>query len=136
MIEEYMNVKIAVDEILKTNTVIKRKKKNEFDKKRELFCHVINSIEGLNLRSTLAFTDLQLDLEKYDDKFFEIIDSLIYINFGKECSELIAFYLYNRINPDGTMNPVIDEDGGEIFLSSPYELYELLIRVNPKLYDV
>jgi len=34
------------------------------------------------------------------------------------------------------MNPVIDEDGGEIFLSSPYELYELLIRVNPKLYDV
>jgi hypothetical protein len=136
MIEEYMNVKSAVDEILKTNTVIKRKKKNESDKKRELFCHVINSIEGLNLRSTLAFTDLQLDLEKYDDKFFEIIDSLLYINFGKECSELIAYYLYNRINPDGTMNPVIDEDGGEIFLSSPYELYELLIRVNPKLYDV
>jgi hypothetical protein len=135
MIEDYKEIKNAVDEILKTSSVIRRKKKNESDKKRELFCHVINSIEQLNIRGTLAFADLQLDMEKYDEKFFEVIDSLIYISFGKECAELISFYLWNRVNNDGTINPVLDENGEEIMIENPYELYEILSKINPKLYD-
>jgi hypothetical protein len=135
MIEDFKEIKTAVDELLKTTAVIRRKKKNESDKKRELFCHVINSIEELNIRGSLAFADLQLDLEKYDEKFFEVIDSLIYISFGKECSELISFYLWNRVNTDGTINPVLDEDGNEIFIENPYELYDIICKINPKLYD-
>ncbi len=133
MIEEFKEVKLAVDDILKTNSVIRRKKKNESDKKRELFCNVINSIESLNLRGTLAFADLQLDFEKYDERFFEVIDALIYINFGRECSEVISFYLWNRVNGDGTINPIMDEDGQEIFLETPYQLYDLLTKINPKI---
>jgi len=131
--EEYKEVKLAVDEMLKINSVVRRKKKQEADKKRELFCGVINSIEQLNIRGTLALADLNLDLGSYDEKFFEVIDALIYINFGKECTELISFYLWNRINPDGTINPILSDDGGEIYLSSPYELYDLLMKINPKL---
>jgi hypothetical protein len=135
MIEDYKEIKIAVDEILNSSCVIRRKKRNEHDKKRELFCGVINSIEELNIRGSLAFADLQLDMEKYDEKFFEVIDSLVYISFGKECSELIGFYLWNRINDDGTINPIIDQDDNEIYLESPYELYDLLVKVNPKLHE-
>ena len=131
--EEYKEVKLAVDEMLKINSVVRRKKKQEADKKRELFCGVINSIEQLNIRGTLALADLNLDLGSYDEKFFEVIDALIYINFGKECTELISFYLWNRMNPDGTINPILSDDGGEIYLSSPYELYDLLMKINPKL---
>jgi hypothetical protein len=133
MIEEYKEIKNAVDEILKTKSVIRRKKRNEADKKRELFCHVVNSIEQLNIRGTLAFADLQLDFEKYDEKFFEIIDSLIYISFGKDCSELIGFYLWNRVNIDGTINPIMNEEGEEIILETPYDLYDLLTKINPKI---
>ena len=133
MVEDYKEIKRAVDEILKTSSVIRRKKRNESDKKRELFMYIINSIEQLNIRGTLAFADLQLDMEKYDEKFFEVIDSLIYISFGKECSELIGFYLWNRVNPDGTINPILDEEGVEIFLETPYDLYNLLLKINPKI---
>ena len=135
MIEDFKEIKNAVDEILKTSSVVRRKKRNESDKKRELFCHVINSIEHLNIRGSLAFADLQLDMEKYDEKFFEVIDSLIYISFGKECAELISFYLWNRVNNDGSINPVLDETGEEIIIQNPYELYEILSKINPKLYD-
>jgi hypothetical protein len=133
MVEDYKEIKRAVDEILKTSSVIRRKKRNESDKKRELFMYIVNSIEQLNIRGTLAFADLQLDMEKYDEKFFEVIDSLIYISFGKECSELIGFYLWNRVNPDGTINPILDEEGVEIFLETPYDLYNLLLKINPKI---
>ena len=129
-IEEYKEVKLAVDELLKTSSVVRRKKKQESDKKRELFCSVINSIEHLNIRGTLVFADLQLDMEKYDEKFFEVIDALIYINFGKDKSELISFYLWNRVNSDGSINPIFDESGGEIFINTPYELYDLLCKMN------
>ena len=135
MIEDYREVKLAVDKILQTNSVIRRKKRNESEKKRELFCSVINSIEELNIRGSLAFADLQLDMEKYDEKFFEVIDSLIYISFGKECAELIGFYLWNRINQDGTINPIMTETEEEIFLESPYQLYDLLSKINPKLHE-
>jgi hypothetical protein len=135
MIEDFKEIKTAVDELLKTTAVIRRKKKNESDKKRELFCHVINSIEELNIRGSLAFADLQLDLEKYDEKFFQVIDSLVYISFGKESSELISFYLWNRVNTDGSINPVLDEDGNEIFIENPYELYDIICKINPKLND-
>jgi hypothetical protein len=135
MIEDYREVKLAVDKILQTSSVIRRKKRNEAEKKRELFCSVINSIEELNIRGSLAFADLQLDMEKYDEKFFEVIDSLIYINFGKECAELIGFYLWNRVNQDGTINPIMTETEEEIFLESPYQLYDLLEKINPKLHE-
>jgi hypothetical protein len=135
MIEDYKEVKLAVDKILQTSSVIRRKKRNEAEKKRELFCSVINSIEELNIRGSLAFADLQLDMEKYDEKFFEVIDSLIYINFGKECAELIGFYLWNRVNQDGTINPIMTETEEEIFLESPYQLYDLLEKINPKLHE-
>lgn len=135
MIEDYREVKLAVDKILQTSSVIRRKKRNESEKKRELFCSVINSIEELNIRGSLAFADLQLDMEKYDEKFFEVIDSLIYISFGKECAELIGFYLWNRINQDGTINPIMTETEEEIFLESPYQLYDLLSKINPKLHE-
>lgn len=135
MIEDYREVKLAVDKILQTSSVIRRKKKNESEKKRELFCSVINSIEELNIRGSLAFADLQLDMEKYDEKFFEVIDSLIYISFGKESAELIGFYLWNRINPDGTVNPILTDTEEEIYLESPYQLYDLLLKINPKLHE-
>jgi len=135
MIEDFKEIKLAVDDILKTSSVVRRKKKNESDNKRELFCHVMNSIEQLNIRGSLAFADLQLDMEKYDERFFEVIDALIYINFGRECSELISFYLWNRINADGTINPVLDQDGNEIIIEDPYQLYDICQKVNPKLAD-
>jgi hypothetical protein len=47
----------------------------------------------------------------------------------------VSFYLFERINPeDGTINPVlIEETGEEVFLENPYDLYNLMRRINPKI---
>jgi hypothetical protein len=133
MTEEYREVKSAVDNILKINSVLRRKKKTESDKKRELFVQIINNIESTNIRSTLVYTDFSLDFQKYDELFYEIIDSLIYIGFGKDCSDLISFYLWDRINTDNTINPVIDDLGNEIFIENAYELWDLITKINSKI---
>jgi len=78
------------------------------------------------------YIDLQLDFTTYDESFLDIIDALIILHFGKEGAELIAYYLWDRVNPDGTINALLSEDGVEIILETVNDLWNLLLRVNPK----
>ncbi len=74
----------------------------------------------------LLGNDLQLDFTSYDEKFYLVIDSLFHLHFGKEASELIFFYLYERTNPDGTTNGLQNDEGEIIELTSPTDLWYLL----------
>lgn len=133
MEKEYKQVQLAVDEILGTKTLIRRKRKSVLDKKRELFFNVIVMMEEIFVRQNLVYADLNLDFTNYDEKFFTIIDMLLYMNFGKQCMELIGFYLYDRVNADGTMNPIIVNDKDEVILHNPTDLWNLMCKVNPKI---
>jgi hypothetical protein len=70
--------------------------------------------------------DYGVNMARYDEPFFQIIDSLIYLHFGKEASELIMFYLYERVNPDGTVNDILDENNNPVPLTSVEDLWELI----------
>ena len=132
-LNEFRNIQNAVDKILNVKTVTKRKKKNESEKKRELFFQIIQSIDELHIRQNLLYADIRVDFSSYDEQFFNIIDQLLDISFGTKGAHLIGFYLYDRINPDGSINPILTEDGREILLQDPYQLWELLKALNPKL---
>ena len=125
MEKEYKQVQLGVDSILGTKTLIRRKRKSVLDKKRELFFNVIVMMEELFVRQNLVYADLNLDFSNYDEKFFTIIDMLLYMNFGKQCMELIAFYLYDRVNADGTINALLVNDDEELFLNNPTDLWNL-----------
>jgi hypothetical protein len=132
---KFREIQNAVDQLLNVKSIAKRKKKNDNEKKRESFFQIIQTIEELNIRQNLLYADMKIDFSTYDEKFFTIIDSLIQINFGKHCSELIGFYLYDRFADDGSINPILTEDGREIFLNNPYELWDLMKLVNKKIID-
>lgn len=134
MEENYNKVKLAIDELLGVSSVIKRKKKTDADKKMEIFKQIITLMEEVQTRSYISHFDLNIDMTNYDEKFHQIIDALIYIAYGKQCYELISFYIYERINPeDQSINPVILDSGEEMMLTNPYELYNLMKMVNPKI---
>lgn len=133
--QQFGGLKSAIDELLNSNSLIRKKRRSEADKKMELFNQIMNSIEEVNARSFLVNYESGIDTIKYDEKFLEIIDALMYISYGKECYDLISFYLFERVNKDdGTINPVIIEETGQhIILNSPYELYNLMKSINPKI---
>lgn len=133
MENEFKQIQLGVDSILGTKTIIRRKKKSNSDKKREVFYNIINMMEELSVRESLMYADFNLDLSNYDEKFYSVIDTLLFMHFGKQGIELISFYLYDRLNSDGTINPVLTDDDKEIILNTPYDLWNLLCQVNPKL---
>ena len=119
-------IKRSIDEIIGVDTFLKRKKKSEEDIQRVRFETIIQTLEEVEVRGMILENDLNIDFTSYDEKFYLVIDSLFNLHFGKEASELIFFYLYDRMNPDGTMNEVMDSDENVIPLSTPSELWELV----------
>ena len=132
MDQHLTEIQSAINEILNVKSLIRRKKKTQTDKKRELFISIMNSIEQLTNRQTLMYADLQLDYTKYNEPFLDTIDALIFLHFGKEASEVIGYLLYERLNPDGSVNPLLDQNGNEVVLTNAGDLWNLLLKLNPK----
>ena len=125
-------IQLAINNILNVKSLIRRKKKTQSDKRKELFISIINSIEQIINRQTLMYAELQLDFASYDEAFLDTIDALIILHFGKEGEEVVGYYLWERINADGSINPLLDENDNVILLETATDLWNLLLKLNPK----
>ena len=127
--EGYHDIKKAVDALLKINSTVKRKKKAYIDKQKDLFTSIILALQAAQTRTILTQTELKLDFSTYDEMFLQIIDSLILLHFGKEGYELISFYLYEKFNPDGTVNDLFDDNDELIPSDTPEDIWNLLMKL-------
>ena len=125
-------VKASLEGITGADLSLKRKRKTEKDVNREVFEKIILALEKASVRSSIIGGDFQLDFTEYDETFYEIIDNLILMHFGKEASELIFFYVYERINPDGSVNALADVNGDIVPMNGPSDLWELIDYIKNK----
>jgi hypothetical protein len=119
-------VKQTLETMIGTDLSLKRKKKNEYDLNKEQFEKIIIALERANIRTALVGTEFEIDLSKYDETFYEIIDNLLVMHFGKQASEVIFFYVYERMNPDGSVNELRDINDNPVILNNPTDLWELV----------
>jgi hypothetical protein len=132
MEEHTQGIKTSIESIIGSDTVLKRKKKTEEDISREMFEKAILTMEEIQVRSTLLHNEMKLDLYSYDEKFYEVIDRLFTLHFGREATEIIFFYVYERLNPDGSVNQLLDENNLPIPLENPTDLWNLVNHVKNK----
>jgi len=125
----YDDIKKAVDQLLKITSTVKRKKKAYIDKQKDLFISIIIALQAAQTRTVLTQTELRLDFSTYDEMYLQIIDSLILLHFGKEGFELISWYLYEKINPDGTFSEIQNADGEIIPSDTPEDIWNVLVNV-------
>ena len=114
-------VRQTLETMIGTDLSLKRKKKSEHDLNKELFEKIIIALERANIRTALVGTEFEID-----ETFYEVIDNLMIMQFGKQASEVIFFYVYERMNPDGTINELRDLNDIPIILNSPTDLWDLI----------
>ena len=124
--ERTQGIKKSIEDIIGSDTVLKRKRKTEEDINRESFEKIILLMDQIQTRGVLLQADLGLDYSNYDEKFYEIIDRLFQMHFGREAAEVIFFYAYERINPDGSVNTLADVNGDIVPMNGPSDLWELI----------
>lgn len=119
-------VKQTLEEMIGTDLSLKRKRQTEQNLNKELFEKIILALEKANVRSILVGTEFDIDLSKYDEMFYEVIDNLIVMSLGKAAAEVIFFYVYERMNPDGSINELRDINNNPMILNSPSDLWDLI----------
>ena len=125
--QEYIEkLQEQINLIIGTKSTLKRRKKTDEDTQRDLFINTIPLLEHVANRGTMMFADYGMDLSSYDEPYFKIIDSLLYLHFGKEAGDIIMFYVYERTNPDGTINYLTDNSGNVVPLEKIEDLWELV----------
>lgn len=125
----YDDIKKAIDALLKINSTVKRKKKAYVDKQKDLFTGIIMALQAVQTRTILTQTELKLDFSSYDEMFLQVIDSLILLHFGKEGYEVISFYLWEKFNPDGSVNDLLDEDENVIPSETIEDIWNILLKI-------
>jgi hypothetical protein len=131
--EEHTNgIKKSIETIIGADTVLKRKRKSEEDIHRDEFIKIIQTMDEIQVRSNIINIDLKLSFYEYDEKFYEVIDRLFTLQYGKEATELIFFYIYERLNPDGTVNSLQDSEGNDIIINTPFDLWFIVDKLRKK----
>lgn len=129
----YKNIQDAVNELLNVGSYIKRQRKRKEDKQKDLFIQSINMLEDIISRSKLIYSDFELDMSAYEERFYLVIESLMYMYFGKDVFELLSFYLWERLDENGSVTPILDEHDNEYYIESANQLWDIIVRMNPKL---
>jgi hypothetical protein len=128
-------LKQSLDQLLQADTSIKRKNKTTFFKKKDLFINIVNHYEAAITKSYLLEKDFKIDTSKYEENFHQVIDSFILLSFGKEVYQLLSFYFYKRINPDGSVNKLVLPNEEELDISNAEELWSLIVKIKPDIFN-
>jgi hypothetical protein len=124
------NVKISVDKILGQETTTRKAKRSADDHRRIAFCRIINNLLRVEERAIMLDEIHDLNLAKYEQPFFDVIEDLLALHFSKEQMKLINFFLYDRYSADGSLLCLTNnETGDELKLDSPEQLWEILKNV-------
>jgi hypothetical protein len=118
-----------INQLIGTESTVKRRKKTKEDTQREIFLTTIPLLEHILTRGVMLESDYGFNTIRYDEPFYQIIDSLIYLHFDEDAAELIMFYLYERLNPDGTANEVLDVNGDVVSLENAEDLWTLVQQI-------
>lgn len=128
-------LKKALEDLLQANISLEHKSKSKSEEKKKLFLTFLNQTENALVKSTLLQEDFKIDMSRYEETFYQIVDSVILLAWGQEVYEIIYWYLYDRKTPDGEETYLIDNRTEEkIYIKNAEELYELLVTTAPKIF--
>ena len=105
---------------------------------KQMFIELIDTFSMAHQRSLSVEKEHGLKLEKYDGLFFLLIENLFYHHYGEWQTELILWYVYDRLDDKENTIPMLllDELTGkesEIYIENANELYTFIQGIKRKL---
>lgn len=99
-------------------------------KEKEIFIENVDLLEQCIKRAEALAVGLSIDLIDYEDPFWVVIENMFLLMYGEVVYELVFWYLYDRIDEDGKLNPLIFEEEGkepkEIKIKNSSDLWKFI----------
>jgi hypothetical protein len=80
--------------------------KSKEKKIKELFMSIVDTLECKFHSSTALFTEFNIDIFRYEEDYYKIIENLLLLHFGLWKTELILWYVYEGKDENGTPNSI------------------------------
>ena len=117
----------SINDILGIKSGLIKKRPSVKEKRRELFNTVLTGLAHINGRSLGLKHDYHIDFIEYDEPFFNVIESLLDLQFNKQQKSIIEWYLYDKILPTGEILILTNQKTGkEIPTETPDDIWKLV----------
>ena len=112
---------------------LEESKTSKVKKEKEIFVENVTLLEQCFKRVDDIHEHLGIDLYMYEEPFLQIIENLFLIKYGETVSEIVFWYLYERIGDDGVIHPLIYEEENkepiELIIKTPTDLWKFVDKL-------
>ena len=120
--EEIKYIKKVFDTVLGANTTVKDNIKATESTVFEIL--IQKADDSLNLEDKLG--EMDIDITKITDPLWFVIENQFKLIYGEEATEIIMWYLMERLDEDNNVMALEDEDENKIILNKPIDLWKYL----------
>tara|TARA_R100000657_G_C4661116_1_gene104893 strand:+ start:549 stop:950 length:402 start_codon:yes stop_codon:yes gene_type:complete len=90
-------------------------KDNISENEEKLFILIVEQLEKSKKLEDKTM-ELGFEFKPLVDPLWIVIENMLKLQFGLDTTELIMFYLYERIGPDGKVIPLVEEESDKKFI--------------------
>ena len=100
-------------------------------KEKHFFFDIITELCQLEAKSQMI-SSAGVNVMEYEDGFLKVINLLLEKYFGEAKAQIIMWWVFESINPEGNVSALVDENKKEHIINTPQELYKFLKRYDGK----
>ena len=103
----------------------------QIDVSKSIFSLIIHELETLNNNEHNIFENTKIDLSSITDGYISVIEKLFMLSFGEQAYEIIIWYLFHRVAPDGTIIKLENQQGETFEINTPEQLWDFITTKLP-----
>ena len=110
---------------------IQENKKSTKLKEKNFFFDIITELCQMEAKSQIISSS-GINVMEYEEGYLKVINALLKKHFGEAKTQIIMWWVFESINPEGEVSALVDENKKEHILNTPEELYKFLKRYDEK----
>jgi hypothetical protein len=132
MLKQMENKKFkTLSELLGKGIGVAKSVKSTKKEEEKFFMELMENMCQIEAVSAVLGT-VGINISKYDTPYVRSIRMLMEKHYGEIKTEIILWWVFDSISPDGEVYPLLDEDNERHVLKTPHQLYKFLKRYDGK----
>ena len=110
---------------------IQENKKSTKLKEKQFFIDLLAELCQMEAKSQIL-SSTGINTMEYEEGYLKIINVLLEKYFGEAKTQIIMWWVFESINPEGEVSALVDENKKEHIINTPDELYKFLKKYDEK----
>lgn len=120
-----------LSELVGKHGKVKENEKSAKKKEEQFFLYFIENLCQIEAINAVLDT-VGVHVSKYDTPYIRSMRMIMERYYGELKTEIILWWVFESITPDGDIYPLLDEDGKKHLIKTPLQLFKFIKRYDGK----